>query len=70
MCAFKLSHHQGTLPLSSPGGRAVNMTIAVEEFILVHDIWSVKCGLDQVLFSKGYELTFKEKLEARLRLDV
>ena len=29
---FKISYHQGRLPLSSIGGRGVNMTIAVEEF--------------------------------------
>ena len=28
--------------------------------LLVHDLWSVNRGLDQVLFSKGYELTVKE----------
>ena len=32
VCTFKTSYHQGTLPLSSPGGHEVNMTIAVEEF--------------------------------------
>ncbi len=28
--------------------------------LLVHGLWSVKRGLDHVLFSKGYELPFKE----------
>ncbi len=32
VCTFKISYHQGTLPLSSPGGRGVNVTIAIEEF--------------------------------------
>ncbi len=50
VCTFKISYHQGTLPLSSPGGRGVNMS----------QIISLKRGLDQVLFSKGYELTFKD----------
>ncbi len=57
VCTFKICYHHGTLPLSSPGGHGVNMAIAV---VLVHDLLSIKRGLDQVLFSKGYELTFKE----------
>ncbi len=32
VCTFKISHHQGMLPLSSPGGCGINMSIAVEEF--------------------------------------
>ncbi len=29
VCTFEISYHQGMLPLSSPGGHGVNMTVAV-----------------------------------------
>ena len=64
MCTFKISYHHGTLPLSSPGGHGVNMAIAVEEFSFQCMIYCLlNVAQIKFLFSKGYELTFKEMSE-------
>ena len=63
---FKISYHQGMLVVLVVLGQHDDSCKRIQ--LLVRDLWSVKCGLDQGLFSKGYELSFKEKLKTRLRI--